>query len=127
MGHLTHSADVRASRNDKIVPFMMDRDIEAAVSPIREELREQHKLIVAHVQALAPLTTRIKASLFEISAAVTGDANVADYGYETDAPETDEEELGDHEEAVFKDLDGDFVLVAKEASLRDTSMIGPTR
>lgn len=43
--------------------------------------------------------------------------------------ETNDAELGAHEDAVFEDLeclDGDLVWVATKVSLHDTSMIGPS-
>uniref|UniRef100_M1D8Y0 Integrase core domain containing protein n=1 Tax=Solanum tuberosum TaxID=4113 RepID=M1D8Y0_SOLTU len=37
-GHFSHSGDVRASRVEAVVPSMIERAIEAALAPIREEL-----------------------------------------------------------------------------------------
>ncbi|KAH0673843.1 hypothetical protein KY289_016389 [Solanum tuberosum] len=57
-------------------------------------------------------------------ATMTEDVVVADDDYITD-----EEELKDHNEAVFEDLENledDLVWVDSKASLRDTSMIGPS-
>ncbi|KAH0715957.1 hypothetical protein KY285_008862 [Solanum tuberosum] len=62
-------------------------------------------------------------------ATVIGDTAIANNGDETDAPETDDEEFRYNEEVVFEDLEdlkGDLVWVAMEASLRDSSMIGPS-
>uniref|UniRef100_M1DTR8 Integrase core domain containing protein n=1 Tax=Solanum tuberosum TaxID=4113 RepID=M1DTR8_SOLTU len=60
---------------------------------------------------------------------VTGDSALANDGEESDARETDEEELVTQEEVVYEDLEdleGDVVQVATEASLWDTSMISPS-
>uniref|UniRef100_M1DX64 Uncharacterized protein n=1 Tax=Solanum tuberosum TaxID=4113 RepID=M1DX64_SOLTU len=60
-------------------------------------------------------------------ATVTEDAAAVDEGGESDTPEIDEEELVTRENEVYedlKDLKGDLLQVAIEASLRDTSMIG---
>ncbi|KAH0715139.1 hypothetical protein KY284_008044 [Solanum tuberosum] len=60
---------------------------------------------------------------------VTGDVVVANDDGESDTAETYEEELGTRDNAVYgnlKDLRGEFVRVLIEASLCDTSMIGPS-
>lgn len=57
-----------------------------------------------------------------------GDVALVVDGYKSDASEADEKDLVTREEAVYKelkDLKGDLVQLATEASLRDISMIGP--
>lgn len=48
---------------------------------------------------------------------VTGDFDVVDDVIKTNALDTYEEEFINHEEAMFEDLEGDFIWVAIEASL----------
>uniref|UniRef100_M1DBV8 Polyprotein protein n=1 Tax=Solanum tuberosum TaxID=4113 RepID=M1DBV8_SOLTU len=62
-----------------------------------------------------------------LPATVTGDVTTIDGDGEFDAPETNEEERGTHDEAMYEDLEeleGDIVQMVTEASMRDTSMIG---
>ncbi|WMV41576.1 hypothetical protein MTR67_034961 [Solanum verrucosum] len=94
-------------------PVVDVETMEMDTSPptMANELKGHHELITAHDQALDALTTRVETcnvdisegpssempSTFEIPLAiVTEDANVSNDGDESDASESDEEELVDH-------------------------------
>jgi len=58
---------------------------------------------------------------------MTGHAAMADDDAESNALETDEEELGTRDTTVYndlEDLEGAMVQTSMKASLRDTSMVG---
>uniref|UniRef100_M1D961 Polyprotein protein n=1 Tax=Solanum tuberosum TaxID=4113 RepID=M1D961_SOLTU len=115
MGHLVYSADVRASRVEAAVTGLIERAIVAALTPIRDELRDQRKLITTHGLAFDALTMRVETCEWERRQSgdvttlkadvassdvlviseippenVTGDVALADDYEESDAPESDE-------------------------------------
>uniref|UniRef100_M1DBB3 Polyprotein protein n=1 Tax=Solanum tuberosum TaxID=4113 RepID=M1DBB3_SOLTU len=141
MGNLAHSAYVRVSRVEVVVPSMMKRAIATALAPIWKELREQRELITPHGLALDALTARVKGIVdfheepsselplvpvdSEIPLAnVIGDVATTDEDREFDTPDTDEKDLVAHDIDVYEDLEGDILWATTETSLRDTSLIG---
>ncbi|KAK4713448.1 hypothetical protein R3W88_019355 [Solanum pinnatisectum] len=134
MGYLAESTDVRASRVEVAVSGMIERAIVAALDPIRDKLREHRERITAHGLVLDALIVRVEACEIEFPAlseiplaTTTGDAAMADDNAKSDAPETDEEELGTRDASVYnnlEDLEGAMVQIAREDSIRDISMVG---
>ncbi|WMV30548.1 hypothetical protein MTR67_023933 [Solanum verrucosum] len=143
MGHLAQSADICASRVEAIVPRKIKRAIVAALARIQAELREHRALIDAYVLVYDTLTVRVEAceqgkgeseehggpsrvpstefpSIPEIPlATTTGDAAMANDDAESEAPETDEGELGTRDAAVYddlEDLEGAMVQTVVELS-----------
>ena len=60
MGHLAHSADVRASRVEAAVPGMIEQTIALALGPIRAELAKHRLRIDEYGLSLASLTSRVE-------------------------------------------------------------------
>ncbi|KAK4733718.1 hypothetical protein R3W88_007979 [Solanum pinnatisectum] len=137
MGHLAQSTYVRASWVEVVVPGMIERAIIATLAPIRAEFREHQELITAHGLALDDLTVRVEACKKELQASfeiplatMTENVVMLDKDAESDALETDEEELGARDAIVYddlEDLEGVMVQAAVEASLQDTSIVGSSR
>ncbi|XP_049363667.1 uncharacterized protein LOC125828401 [Solanum verrucosum] len=61
MGHLAHSTDICVSRVEAVVSGLIQREIVAALTPIRAKLREHRERIDAHGPALDALTVRVEA------------------------------------------------------------------
>ncbi|WMV14077.1 hypothetical protein MTR67_007462 [Solanum verrucosum] len=59
MGHLTHSADVEASRVEAVVLSIKKRVIVVALAPIQEELRGKIEMITTHILTLDAFTMRL--------------------------------------------------------------------
>ena len=60
MGHLAHSADVRASRVEAAIPDLIEKAIASALAPILAELAEHRLRIDEYGLSLASLTSRVE-------------------------------------------------------------------
>ncbi|XP_049409704.1 uncharacterized protein LOC125872912 [Solanum stenotomum] len=142
MGHVAQSADVHAFRVEVVMSGMLKRAIGVALGPIRAEIREHQELIDGHKMAQDAFMVRVEA--FEIlnipSANVptsseiplpttTGDVDRESVTIESDS-ETDDEELGIRDAAMYDDLvdlEGIMVEIVGQASLRETSMVSSSK
>ncbi|XP_049378069.1 uncharacterized protein LOC125842808 [Solanum stenotomum] len=107
MVHLAQSVNVPTSRVEAVIPGMIERAIATALAPTWANLREHRELSDAHDFVLDALTVRLEfQAISEIPpATTTGDVVVADEDAKLDAPETEEEEIGTRDAAVYDDLE----------------------
>ncbi|XP_049364354.1 uncharacterized protein LOC125829140 [Solanum verrucosum] len=146
MGHMAQSADVRAFRVEVVVFGMIEWAIGVALALIRVEIREHQELIDGHKMALDAFIVRVEmlfgvVEILNIPSAnvptsseiplptTTGDVDRESTTIESDS-ETDEKELDIRDAAMYDDLadlEGIMVEIARQASLRETSMVSSSR
>uniref|UniRef100_M0ZV68 Polyprotein protein n=1 Tax=Solanum tuberosum TaxID=4113 RepID=M0ZV68_SOLTU len=107
MGHLAHSADVRVTRLEAMVPWMIESVILAALTPLRTSIYDltvrvatcKHRQRESSEQMMwIPPTTS------EIPPATTGDVHRDDIVADESEAETDEEKIEISEETIYGDL-----------------------
>uniref|UniRef100_M1DDJ2 Polyprotein protein n=1 Tax=Solanum tuberosum TaxID=4113 RepID=M1DDJ2_SOLTU len=114
-------SDVRAIQLDAMVPWMIESDILAALTPIRASI-DTLTVRVETADVVDALTT------FEIPPATTGDVQIDDIVADESEAETDEEQIEVPEETIYGDLlDLEEMIVQSmiQTSLTETSMVGP--
>uniref|UniRef100_M1D8T9 Polyprotein protein n=1 Tax=Solanum tuberosum TaxID=4113 RepID=M1D8T9_SOLTU len=126
MGHLAYSADVRATRIEAEVPWMIERAILAALIPIRTSIDD----LTAKVEICEKghgVTSEVVLANFEIPPATTKDVCMNDVAADGSEVETDKEQLDAQEETIYgylPDLEETIVQSVIQTLLTETSMAG---
>uniref|UniRef100_M1E1B3 Polyprotein protein n=1 Tax=Solanum tuberosum TaxID=4113 RepID=M1E1B3_SOLTU len=107
MGHLAHSADVRASRIEAEVPWMIERVITDVLTPLKASIDALSTRVDVfergHVDIHDDLSAEIPA-FAKVPLATTKDNIMEDVIAARYEAETDEEHLGERDAAIYEDL-----------------------
>ncbi|KAG5580683.1 hypothetical protein H5410_051310 [Solanum commersonii] len=148
MGHLAHSADMRATRLEAAVPWMIESAILAALTPLQTSIDDlmgesfEVTTLKAEVANLRKDVDNLKSTDFtsvleatddvdaptksEIPPVSTRDVLIDDMVADESEAETDEEKIEVPEETIYGDLPVLEEMIVLQISLTETSMAGPS-
>uniref|UniRef100_M1DME2 Putative plant transposon protein domain-containing protein n=1 Tax=Solanum tuberosum TaxID=4113 RepID=M1DME2_SOLTU len=133
MGHLAHSADVKATRLDAAVPWMIESVILAALAPFRTSIDDLTARFMICESLQGESSEAVddvdSPAISEIPPATTGDVHWDDIATDESEAETDKEQIEVREESIYGDLldlEQTIVQSVIQTSLTEMSMETPS-